>query len=292
MPSAKYSILSTKPLSREQVQQAATHGIVVSEQAFIEVRPALTGASKKRSREILSNGGVIVFTSPNAVKIIAEIVGTWRPSNNAGEGSNTAAPASPGGAGPSSDSGEQNDAAGLKSTNPSADDLNRRNPVNARSASVYCIEGATREAVSALIPQAHIAGTAAHSKALAELILQDNTITSVAFFCGNIRRDELPDTLHSQGVEVEEIIVYETQETPVKLTETYDGILFYSPSSVRSFFSGNTLPAHTACFAIGHTTGAALRDVTENKVVISPEPAVDALLQTVILYFDNINSQE
>lgn len=260
MPSARYSILSTKPLSQEQVQQAATHGIVVSEQAFIEVRPVLTAASEKRSLEIFAHGGVVVFTSPNAVKIVAEMM--TKPSNNAG------------GAGSSDGPEEQNDV------------------WNRRPLAIYCVQGATREAVEKHFSTARIAGTAAHSKALAELVLQDNAIKSVAFFCGNIRRDELPDTLRSRGVEVEEIIVYETLETPVKLTQTYDGILFYSPSSVRSFFSGNTLPAHTTCFAIGHTTGAALQGATKNKVVISPEPAVDALLQTVILYFDNINSQE
>lgn len=269
MPSARYSILSTKPLSREQVQQAATYGIVVSEQAFIEVRPVLTAASEKRSLEIFANGGVVVFTSPNAVKIVAEMM--TKPSNHTG--------------GPGSSDGpeEQNDVANLEL----ADDVWNQRPL-----AIYCIQGATREAVEKHFSTARIAGTAAHSKALAELVLQDNAIKSVAFFCGNIRRDELPDMLRSRGVEVEEIIVYETLETPVKLAETYDGILFYSPSSVRSFFSGNTLPAHTTCFAIGHTTGAALQGVTKNKVVTSPEPAVDALLQTVILYFDNINSQE
>ncbi|GEP96546.1 uroporphyrinogen-III synthase [Chitinophaga cymbidii] len=237
MSSDKHRILSTKPLSAELVQQAAAQGIVVSEKAFIEVRPALTAASGKRSREILQNGGVIVFTSPNAVRIVAEIT-------------------------------ENMDAV------------------------VYCIQGATREAVEQHFPNARIAGTAADSKALATLVLQNSTITFVVFFCGNIRRNELPDMLRSRNVDVEEILVYETLETPAQLTETYDGLLFFSPSSVSSFFSGNTLPAQTVCFAIGHTTAAALRKVTENKVVVSTEPSVDALLQTVILYFDNINSQE
>jgi len=246
MPSAKHSILSTKPLSREQVQHAATQGIVVSEQAFIEIRPALTEEGIRRCREIFRNGGVtIVFTSPNAVKIVAEIPDKGAPSQQ----DNTA-------------------------------EENHR---------IYCIQGATRDAVETLLPQARIAGTAAHSKALAKLMLEDKAVTSVVFFCGDIRRNELPDMLRSHQHKVEEIIVYKTLEMPVKLTATYDGILFYSPSSVRSFFSANTLPAHTTCFAIGHTTGAALQAATGNKVVISPEPAVDTLLQTVILYFDNIN---
>lgn len=240
MPSAKYSILSTKPLSREQVQHAATQGLVVSEQAFIEVRPVSSETVRTRCREIFRDGDVtIVFTSPNAVKIVAEML--------------------------------------------------VENGDHSCPCDIYCIQGATRDAVETLIPQASIAGTAPHSKALAKLMLEDNTTTSVVFFCGDIRRNELPDMLRSHHRKVEEIIVYKTLEMPVKLTAIYDGILFYSPSSVKSFFSTNTLPPHTTCFAIGHTTGAALQAATGNKVVISPEPAVDTLLQTVILYFDNIN---
>lgn len=275
MPSDKHRILSTKPLSAELVQQAATQGIVVSEKAFIEVRPALTAASGKRSREILQHGGVIVFTSPNAVRIVAGIAG------------NTGSPTISG----------QRDKHDSASPLPDANDLSaHRKQENVKPSAlplnVYCIQGATREAVEQHFSNARIAGTAADSKALATLILQNSKITSVVFFCGNIRRNELPDMLRSRNVEVEEILVYETLETPAQLTETYDGLLFFSPSSVSSFFSGNTLPAQTVCFAIGHTTAAALREATQNKVVVSTEPSVDALLQTVILYFDNINSQE
>lgn len=240
MPVNKHNILSTKPLAEEQVQHALRHGCVISGKSFIAIRPVITAGIKARCADIFRTGGLIVFTSPNAVRIVADML------------------------------------RGVQQTG---------------GIHVFCIQGATRDAVASLLPQAEIAGTAAHSTALAEGILQTGAV-SVVFFCGNIRRDELPKILRGQGVNVEEIIVYETLETPVRLTSVYDGILFYSPSSVMSFFSANTLPAHTVCFAIGHTTANALRQLTANKVVISPEPAVDTLLQTVILYFDNINSQE
>lgn len=270
MPSAKHSILSTKPLSREQVQHAATQGIVVSEQAFIEIRPALTEDGARRCREIFRDGGAtIVFTSPNAVKIVAEML--------VKNGDHTSGAES------------EDHISGAETPVKNEDQISgTKTPAEKRNR-VYCIQGATRNAVETLLPQARIAGTAAHSKALAKLMLGDNAVTSVVFFCGDIRRNELPDMLRHHHHTVEEIIVYKTLEMPVKLTVTYDGILFYSPSSVKSFFSANTLPPHTTCFAIGHTTGAALQAATGNKVVISPEPAVDTLLQTVILYFDNIN---
>ena len=59
---------------------------------------------------------------------------------------------------------------------------------------------------------------------------------SVTFFCGNQRRDTLPDKVRAAGIKVEELVVYETVELPLKVTDHYDAILFYSPSGVRSFF--------------------------------------------------------
>ena len=40
---------------------------------------------------------------------------------------------------------------------------------------------------------------------------------------------------------VDEVIVYKTIETPKVLTKQYDGILFFSPSAVKSFFSKNSI---------------------------------------------------
>lgn len=37
-------------------------------------------------------------------------------------------------------------------------------------------------------------------------------------------------------IAVKEIIVYQTNEIPVKVDEKYNGILFFSPSAVKSFF--------------------------------------------------------
>ncbi|WP_119079047.1 uroporphyrinogen-III synthase [Chitinophaga alhagiae] len=156
---------------------------------------------------------------------------------------------------------------------------------------VYCLQGATRQAVEENMPGILIAGTAANGTELAQKIMEDQ-VPAVTFLCGNIRRGELPDTLRAHNIAVEEMVVYNTTETPTVVEKEYDGILFSSPSGVRSFFSVNTPPRHTVCFAIGETTAAALRDVTDNRVITSHEPSADALLGTAIYYFDNINCYE
>lgn len=54
--------------------------------------------------------------------------------------------------------------------------------------------------------------------------LKDNLESkSVTFFCGNKRRDELPEILTEQGIEVTEIESYQTQLTPRKLDEKNNG---------------------------------------------------------------------
>jgi uroporphyrinogen-III synthase len=249
MFNAKYSILSTKALHPDLVKEAAEHGIAIDQQTFIDITPVLTEPVKMKILHLAYSGGVMVFTSPNAVNVVAGMRPTlWG---------------------------------------------NRLSPAGERMPDrrIYCLEGATRQAVEEQMASVLVAGTAANSAELARKIIEDK-VPAVVFFCGNIRRNELPDMLRAHDIEVEEQVVYQTTETPAVLDKAYNGILFLSPSSVRSFFSANTPPAHTVCFAIGETTAGALRDVTDNKVIVSHRPSVSSLLGTAIYYFDNINCYE
>lgn len=155
--------------------------------------------------------------------------------------------------------------------------------------SIYCLGGATLEIIQTDIPGAVILGTAISSLELAKRILADGNTQKVVFLCGNIRRNELPEHLHAHHIGVEELVVYETVETPALLEERYDGVLFFSPSSVRSFFLSNPPDGHTVYFAIGETTGASVAAATGMQPVIGAEASVPALVQTAIDYFDNIN---
>lgn len=135
-----------------------------------------------------------------------------------------------------------------------------------------------------------IIDTAEDSKALAEKIV-NTKIHEVIFFCGNKRREELPDILKKAGIKVHEVIVYETVETPVVATDDMDAILFFSPSAVQSFFSVNQLKNNTVCFAIGQTTANSIASFTNNKIFIGKAPNQQVLLQEVINYFKSMVSQ-
>ncbi|GAA0556366.1 uroporphyrinogen-III synthase [Chitinophaga japonensis] len=157
---------------------------------------------------------------------------------------------------------------------------------------ICCLEGATLQAVQEALRECNFRATAANATALAYAIVQLGDVQEVYFFCSRQRRDELPAILSAHGIRVHEIVLYENVPTPVVTTSDYDGMFFFSPSAVTSFFSVNRLPRHTVCFAIGQTTAAALEDFTDNRIIISTAPSAESMVQTAIFYFNNINCYE
>lgn len=150
---------------------------------------------------------------------------------------------------------------------------------------VYCIGTATGALVEKYFGEASIAGTADNAAALAERIAEDRFADNVIFFCGNQRRDELPDILRKNDIEVDEIVVYNTMAVPYKITKEYNGILFFSPSAVESFFSNNKLPQQTILFAIGATTANTIKKFSNNTTIISDKPGKENLVRKMMLYF-------
>ncbi len=154
---------------------------------------------------------------------------------------------------------------------------------------IYCIGAATQSSIRDYFVSATIAGTGKNATELSETIINDNA-KEVVFFCGNQRRDELPEQLQKNSIRVEEIVVYETNETPVKVDKEYNGVMFFSPSAVKSFFSVNSIPADTVLFSIGNTTAQEIKKKCNNKIVISNFPAKEKLAEEAIAYFDKIKS--
>ncbi len=150
---------------------------------------------------------------------------------------------------------------------------------------IYCMGNTTQKLVSQYFGAASITGTAADAAELASLIAKDRFIDEVFFFCGDIRRDELPAILRKNNIGVNETVVYTTTLVPNKINQQYDGILFFSPSAATSFFSNNELPESTVLFAIGTTTANEIKKYTPNKIIISSEPGKENLLKKMMEYF-------
>lgn len=154
--------------------------------------------------------------------------------------------------------------------------------------SVYAIGNTTRKLIEETWGAGRIVATAENAQRLGERLVDDG-IEDAVFFCGNVRRNELPNKIRSEGGRVEEVTVYETTETPAKAEREYDGVLFFSPSAVQSFFSANTLPKQTVCFAIGRTTADAVRERCRNKIVVGTEPSKEELVYRAVDYFTTAN---
>jgi uroporphyrinogen-III synthase len=148
---------------------------------------------------------------------------------------------------------------------------------------IYSLGGVTHTIIKNYFGESEIIADAINSTQLAEAIIEDEP-EEVVFFCGNQRREELPKLLQNADIKVDEVVVYETVETPVKIDKKYNGILFFSPSAAKSFFSINKIDTDTVLFAIGTTTAVQLRKLSNNKILVGERPNKEQLAEKAIEY--------
>lgn len=230
MQKNKTEILSTRPLNRHLIDEAATHNIVIDEISFIETKIIEDQKVSDTIENYIQQNITAIFTSMNAVDAIVRHL-KQRPEWK-----------------------------------------------------IYYIGNTTKKLFSDNFGKENIAGTAASAEKLGDIILRDK-INQAVFFCGDQRRDELPEKLKQHDVIIDEVVVYNTNETPVLITKKYNGILFFSPSAVQSFFSINKVDEETQLFAIGSTTAKAIQQFNKKNVVISYSPSKENLVKQMIAHF-------
>jgi len=150
---------------------------------------------------------------------------------------------------------------------------------------IYCIGNTTRQLAIKYFGEQSISAIGNNASELADKIIAQKLAKQVVFFCGDQRREELPGKLRQQSIAVQEVIVYHTITTPHKVDKAYDGILFFSPSAVQSFFYANALSRRTVLFAIGQTTADEIAGFTDNTLVISDKPGKDELVKKMFQFF-------
>lgn len=242
MPENKISILSTRPLNDSLVAEAKAVGIAIDMVSFIETEPIQSAEVQQKIEHAFLQSTCVVFTSMNAVEVVA---------------------------------------VKKKSQQPDW--------------SIYCIGNTTMQLVKKYFGEERIAGTANSAAELAKLLAEENPTGDVIFFCGDQRRDELPDILRNNNIRVNEIVVYETNNVPHRIEKDYNGILFFSPGAVRSFFLNNQPTNQTILFAIGNTTANEIKKHlpagkagSTNKIIISNEPGKENLVKRMMEYFGNV----
>lgn len=149
---------------------------------------------------------------------------------------------------------------------------------------VYCLALATQNL--AIQYGLNIAGIATNASLLADVIVKDKSVHAVTFICGNLRRNELTDKLRESGILVQEIETYLTIHSPLKIEQTYNGVLFFSPSAVDSFLSINSNNL-SACFCLGKTTFNHARKSGYAEVYVAEAHTPVSLVKTVIQHYKN-----
>ena len=148
--------------------------------------------------------------------------------------------------------------------------------------SVFCVGMKTKELLTE--NGFDVVAYTGYASDLAEIISLIYSSESFTFFSGNLRRDVIPNTLKENGITFNEIEVYETNITSKKMTSKQDGILFFSPSGVESYFKLNSIKDET-CFCIGETTAEALENKKVNNIFIAEKPSVESVITQVIEYY-------
>ncbi len=120
---------------------------------------------------------------------------------------------------------------------------------------------------------------------LATLLIQKYSSKSFTFFSGNLRQNKLPKMLLDAKINFTEIEVYKTIKTPLKIKQTFDFLLFFSPSGVESFTEKNIIK-NQKCIVIGTTTAQRLENYTSN-IYIAEQPSVAQVIQKMLQISDD-----
>ena len=117
---------------------------------------------------------------------------------------------------------------------------------------------------------------ASYGEDLARIISERYSSETFLFFCGRKRNPDLPETLKKHAVDLTEVEVYDTVLAPKQYERTFDGLLFFSPSAVKSFSAENEFSGSIA-FCIGTTTASEAKKHTD-KIVIANKPSIENVI--------------
>lgn len=130
--------------------------------------------------------------------------------------------------------------------------------------------------------------TAQNGATLGNYIAEHHKNERFTYFCGKQRRDELPAMLKGVGIVCNEVVVYETHVNERSFSQTFDGVLLYSPSGVQSYFKANFEKpplleerAGVRYFCIGETTATAAR-IYSDQVIVSNATTIESTIAKAI----------
>ncbi|MFD1615903.1 hydroxymethylbilane synthase [Gelatiniphilus marinus] len=157
-------------------------------------------------------------------------------------------------------------------TNYSAAELQFKN--------IYCVGRRTKRLIEQKIgPVKH---SEKNAKKLAEYLVDYIEGTEVTYFCSNLRLDDLPTILEENHIKVNEVEAYQTKYDGVKVNDSIEAVMFYSPSTVQSFVKANN--TEVIAFCIGESTAKEAKKHFSD-VRVAKVPTVESVIELVNMHF-------
>ncbi|WP_158845583.1 hydroxymethylbilane synthase [Algibacter sp. L1A34] len=145
---------------------------------------------------------------------------------------------------------------------------------------IYCVGRRTKRLVENRIGK--VTHSENNAKKLADYLVEYMTGAEVTYFCSDIRLDALPTILSENNIKVTEIEAYQTKYDGVRVNDSVEAVMFYSPSTVESFTQKNK--KQVIAFCIGETTAAEARKHFED-VRVAKVPTVESVIELINEYY-------
>ena len=143
---------------------------------------------------------------------------------------------------------------------------------------IYCVGRRTKRMVEKRIGE--VTHSENNAKKLAEYLIEFMDGSEVTYFCSDLRLDELPTILKENNIEVKEIEAYQTKFDSLEIADSVEGVMFYSPSTVKSFKQENTVEDNMIAFCIGETTAKEAEHYFK-EVRVAKVPTVESVIELV-----------
>ena len=145
---------------------------------------------------------------------------------------------------------------------------------------IFCVGRRTKKMIQQKIGPVNHAEK--NAERLAEYLSKEMKGNSVTYFCSDLRLDTLSKILTENKIEVNEVEAYKTMYSPELVSESIDGVIFYSPSAVNSYLQKNT--TDKVAFCIGASTAKEAQKYFE-KVEVAQIPTVESVIELVNLHY-------
>ena len=143
---------------------------------------------------------------------------------------------------------------------------------------IYCVGRRTKRLVENRIGK--VKHSEKNAKKLAEYLVEFMDGIEVTYFCSDLRLDDLPTILEENNIKVNEIEAYQTKLDSITVDDSVEGLMFYSPSTVKSFKQENTVEANMIAFCIGETTAKEAKHYFKD-VRVAKVPTVESVIELV-----------